>query len=77
MKFLVYNKSDVARKTGLSRQTIIKIFNGTQKNPKIETIQKIAHALDCSVDELLTQIKKETSPTTAKKYDSSQSNKVT
>lgn len=50
---MVYNKSDIARKTGLSRVAISNILNKKQKNPKIETLKKIAEVLDCSVDELI------------------------
>lgn len=55
-----YNKSLIAKETGLSRQAISKILNGKQKNPKIQTLEKIANTLNCSVDDLLKDIKKTT-----------------
>lgn len=50
---LDYNRSDLARKTGLSRVTITNILNGKQKNPKSETLKKIAQVLNCTVDDLI------------------------
>lgn len=43
----------IARLAGLSLNTIVKIENGTNKNPTIDTLTKIAKALDVSVDELI------------------------
>ena len=74
---MVYNKTEIARKSGIARQTVFNILTGREKNPKLETLQKMAKSMDCSVDTLLDQIKNETSSTTAKKSNSSQSNKVT
>lgn len=56
---MVYNKTELAKITGLSRATISKIFNSKRLNPKIETMEKIALALDCSIDDLRKKIKKE------------------
>lgn len=56
---MVYNKTELAKITGLSRATISKIFNSKRLNPKIETMEKIAFALDCSIDDLRKKIKKE------------------
>lgn len=56
---MVYNKTDLAKITGLSRATISKIFNSKRLNPKIETMEKIALALDCSIEDLRKKIKKE------------------
>lgn len=50
---LEYNKSDLARKTGLSRVTISNILNRKQKNPKSDTLKKIAQVLNCTVDDLI------------------------
>jgi len=33
--------------------TIVRLESGTNKNPTIETLTKIAHALDVSVDDLI------------------------
>lgn len=46
-------KVEIANKTGLSRVAITNILNGKQKNPKIQTLEKIAEVLDCSVNELI------------------------
>lgn len=73
---MVYNKSEIARKTGLTRQTVVKIFNGVQKNPKLETLQKIAKTLNCTVDDLLASIKKDV-VRSAKNCTTSSNNKVT
>ncbi len=43
----------VARLSDLSLNTIVKIENGVNKNPTIETLRKVAKALDVSVDELI------------------------
>ena len=43
----------VARLAGLSLNTIIKVENGINKNPTIETLTKIAKALDIGVDDLI------------------------
>lgn len=48
-----YNKSEIAKKTGLSRQAVSNILNGRQRNPRINSIKKIAEVLGCSVDDLL------------------------
>ena len=53
-----YNISQLARATKLSRPTITSILKGKQKNPKIQTLEKIAEVLNCSVDELMNKIKK-------------------
>lgn len=56
---MVINRSEIAVKTGLSRASISAIFNGKQ-NPSLKTLKKIAEVLECSIDELLEQIKKDT-----------------
>lgn len=53
-----YNKSLIAEKTGLSRQAVTNILNGKQKNPKVQTLEKIAEVLNCSVDELRNRTKR-------------------
>lgn len=52
-----YNRSELARKTNLSRQAITNILNGKQKNPKIQTLEKISNAIGCSIGELNEEIK--------------------
>jgi len=48
-----YSLEKVARLADLSLNTIVKIENGTNKNPTIETITNIAKALEIGVDELI------------------------
>jgi putative transcriptional regulator len=43
----------IARLADLSLNTIVKVENGANTNPTIETLTKIAKALDVSVDDLL------------------------
>lgn len=52
-----YNKTEIARKTGLSRATVSKILNKKELNPKIETVTKIANVLNCSITDLLKEPK--------------------
>jgi transcriptional regulator with XRE-family HTH domain len=47
-----YNKSQLARKAGVSKTTISKIEN-YKESPTIETLEKIAKALDVKVRDLL------------------------
>ena len=48
-----YSLEKVARLADLSLNTIVKIENGVNQNPTIETLSKIAKALDVSVDDLI------------------------
>ena len=48
-----YSLEKVARLADLSLNTVVRLESGTNKNPTIETLTKIAHALDVSVDDLL------------------------
>ena len=43
----------LAKKSGISRQTIIEIENGTRTNLQTDTIRKLAEALNCDISELL------------------------
>lgn len=43
----------VARLADLSLNTIVKVENGVNKNPTIETLTKIAKALEVGVDDLI------------------------
>ena len=43
----------IARLADLSLNTIVKVENGINTNPTIETLTKIAKALDIGVDDLL------------------------
>lgn len=48
-----YSLEKVARLADLSLNTIVKVESGVNQNPTIETLQKIAKALDISVEDLL------------------------
>ena len=48
-----WSQEKLAREANISYQTLIKIERGGIKNPKIETIIKLAKALGVSVDDLL------------------------
>jgi transcriptional regulator with XRE-family HTH domain len=48
-----YSLEKVARLADLSLNTIVKIENGTNKNPTIDTLIKIANALDINVNDLI------------------------
>jgi transcriptional regulator with XRE-family HTH domain len=42
---------ELAHKSGVPLGTLNKILNGQTKNPSLETVFALAHALDCSVDD--------------------------
>lgn len=48
-----YSLEKVARLADLSLNTVVKIENGVNKNPTIETITKLAKALDVEIDNLI------------------------
>ena len=48
-----YSLEKIARLADLSLNTIVKIENGVNQNPTIETLTKIANALEVGVDDLL------------------------
>ncbi len=48
-----YSLEKVARLADLSLNTIVKIENGVNQNPTIETLSKIAKALEVGVDDLI------------------------
>jgi len=48
-----YSLERVARLADLSLNTIVRLESGTNKNPTIETLTKIARALDVSIDDLI------------------------
>lgn len=50
-------QEELARKADIPYATLIKIIGGNVDNPTVRTIQKLAVALDVSVDDLLTEIK--------------------
>ncbi|OHA17114.1 MAG: hypothetical protein A2830_00055 [Candidatus Taylorbacteria bacterium RIFCSPHIGHO2_01_FULL_44_110] len=48
-----YSLEKVARLADLSLNTIVKIESGVNQNPTIETLTKIAKALEISVEDLI------------------------
>ena len=48
-----YSLEQIARLTGLSLNTIVKIENGKNQNPTIQTMMKIAESLGVSVNDLI------------------------
>jgi len=48
-----YSLEKIARISDLSLNTVVKIESGVNKNPTIETLTKIANALDVKVDDLI------------------------
>ena len=48
-----YSLEKVARLADLSLNTIVKIESGANQNPTIETLTKIAKALEVGVDDLI------------------------
>lgn len=48
-----YSLEKVARLADLSLSTVVKIADGTNQNPTIDTLSKIAKALDIGVDDLI------------------------
>ncbi len=48
-----YSLEKVARLADLSLNTIVKIENGVNQNPTIDTISKLAKALEVSVEDLI------------------------
>lgn len=48
-----YSQERVARLADLSLNTVIRIESGVNKNPTIETLTKLAKALEVNVDDLI------------------------
>ena len=48
-----YSLEKIARLADLSLNTIVKIENGVNQNPTIETLTKIAKGLEVGVDDLI------------------------
>ena len=48
-----YSLEKVARLADLSLNTVIRIESGVNKNPTIETLIKLARALEVNVDDLI------------------------
>ena len=48
-----YSLEKVARLADLSLSTVVKVADGTNQNPTIDTLKKIAEALEIGVDDLI------------------------
>ena len=48
-----WSQGKLARESGISYQTLIKIEQNRVKNPKLQTLIKIANALEVTLDELV------------------------
>ena len=46
------SQEELAKKSGVTYSTLIKLESGVNKNPTIRTIQQIAAALEVTLDEL-------------------------
>lgn len=46
------NGSALAEKAGIPQQTVSKLLTGETENPRLETMQAIAEALDAGLDDL-------------------------
>ena len=45
--------SDLSRRTNIHHDTLLQILKGNTKNPNVQTIAKVAQALNSSIDELM------------------------
>lgn len=52
-------QEELARKADIPYATLLKIVNGSVQNPTVNTMQKLAVALEVSVDELLIDLNKQ------------------
>ena len=53
-----WSQERLARESGISFHTLIKIERGSIKNPKLQTLIKLARALGVSLDKLVGSLKK-------------------
>lgn len=53
-----WSRYKLCKEANLAQSTLSDILNGKKLNPRMDTIQKIADALDVSVDTFFTQSKK-------------------
>ena len=53
---------DIAESTGIPYSTVSKIFGGFNPNPSIESLLKIAEALECGIDDFIEYEKNPKSP---------------
>lgn len=57
-----YTAAEIAKRTGLPKSTIDKIFGGFNKNPTLDSLEKIAQVLDCGIDDFLVYENEPASP---------------
>lgn len=57
-----YTAAEIAKRTGLPKSTIDKIFGGFNKNPTLDSMRKIAEVLDCGIDDFLVYENEPSSP---------------
>lgn len=54
-----YKVTDVARLTGLNRNTVTLLYKETASRIEMETIEKLCELFECRVDELLEYVPQE------------------
>lgn len=47
------SQDQLARKAGITYSTLTKLESGVNQNPKVKTLQKLAKALDVTLDDLM------------------------
>lgn len=60
LKVKGWSRYKLCKEANLAQSTLSDILNGKKLNPRMDTIQKIADALNVSVDTFFTQNKKDT-----------------
>jgi len=60
MKEKGINSKQLSELSGIPVSTVNKIIYGITREPSVNAVMAIAHALDCTLDELLDEDKKET-----------------
>lgn len=53
LRFLITNQAQFSRDSEIPKRTIQEIIYGKNKNPRIDTLMKIASALNISIDDLI------------------------
>jgi transcriptional regulator with XRE-family HTH domain len=49
-----YDPAEIARRAGMTRQQWFNLETGLRPDPRVSTVQRLARALGCDVNELLT-----------------------
>jgi len=47
------SQDQLARKAGITYSTLTKLESGVNQNPKVKTLQRLAKALDVTLDDLM------------------------